>query len=1041
MGVKGLWSLLEPSARPVRLEALSQKRLAIDASIWLYQLLKAMKDSDGNPMEEAHVLGFYRRICKLLYYDIRPVFVFDGGAPDLKHSTLSERQTMRNARARDAKRAAHQILQTQLKLHALEQKDGTNNAVSSPPKKRKRYEYELPPLQQHALATRLENEDDLRMANSDDLQQLLKLATQKPESMGGGHLDELEIDVESAAFKALSPEDQHDIIVALKLRSRQTSHGRLQQMLTSSSNALDFSKQQIDLLVKRNSLTQQWLQVTGHTHLATNKSKVTKGRIAAERGREYTLVQNDEGDGWTLRMGGNNQGEASTAKVSETIEVGSDSSGSNGLDEDSDGFEDVPSLSIERTCRDSHHPLPPRTVQISSTNSSTNGANEQQQHDPSTLRITPEDNQHMNGNSFSLGPIAHSVCSNDSYYDEAENEGEDSIEVIPSSDVEDDNYSDVSYLYHQQAMEGRGGTPDTEEVEEQRQRMQQEQELLRLPAQEFVGMWAQLVTRPILHCNPAIVQNMEQWLRDYSAQDLERLIWRTSRQLEKLPDIDLDDDEEEEEVRAGRTAPAIGHIQRSLYYNRAWISCLSLVSNYLSFALRWRQLHLGDGPAKDPEQVLPPVLNDKENDGFGTSSDISVSQTKQQPVVEEDKEPSSLPLAGGHVNGSQNIDDYAENEDEEDISNLDLSKRQQSELMQSEQKEYALFVNKLRRESNDENGSLQATAAAPSAGRQTIQAELESELHALQAHAKTANQNATGVEADMVEDVRMLLTLFGIPYLTAPMEAEAQCAALVDAKLVDGMVTDDSDSFLFASSPSTRVYRHFFQKDKYVEMYAGQLISQDSSLSQRDMVFLTYLLGSDYTVGVKGIGPVLAMEALAEFGPSADDGDGDKSSVLRALHRFKGWCDEVFQVLPGMEIPGTLTGTARRQRLAQVIRKTELPAKFPDPRVAHAYFYPQIDSTATAFEWGFPRIELLRGFLNEKLGWPVDKTNETLVPLVRKMTESKGKPQQPTLDGFFFSSTAMHEDGRGSSEEADPMFLKRSKRVGKAITSHRNKKR
>ncbi|KAJ2794699.1 DNA repair protein rad2, partial [Coemansia helicoidea] len=111
MGVKGLWSLLEPAARPVRLEALAHTRLAVDASIWLYQLLNAMKDADGNPVEDAHILGFYRRICKLLYYGIWPVFVFDGGAPELKRATIAERQAARGQRTNDARRTAHQLLQ------------------------------------------------------------------------------------------------------------------------------------------------------------------------------------------------------------------------------------------------------------------------------------------------------------------------------------------------------------------------------------------------------------------------------------------------------------------------------------------------------------------------------------------------------------------------------------------------------------------------------------------------------------------------------------------------------------------------------------------------------------------------------------------------------------------------------------------------------------------------------------------------------------------------------------------------------------------
>lgn len=88
MGVQGLWSLVGPSARPTQLESLRQQKVAVDASIWIHQFMRTMRDGQGNALQNGHLLGFFRRICKLLFYDIKPVFVFDGGAPSLKRNTI-----------------------------------------------------------------------------------------------------------------------------------------------------------------------------------------------------------------------------------------------------------------------------------------------------------------------------------------------------------------------------------------------------------------------------------------------------------------------------------------------------------------------------------------------------------------------------------------------------------------------------------------------------------------------------------------------------------------------------------------------------------------------------------------------------------------------------------------------------------------------------------------------------------------------------------------------------------------------------------------
>lgn len=61
-----------------------------------------------------------------------------------------------------------------------------------------------------------------------------------------------------------------------------------------------------------------------------------------------------------------------------------------------------------------------------------------------------------------------------------------------------------------------------------------------------------------------------------------------------------------------------------------------------------------------------------------------------------------------------------------------------------------------------------------------------------------------------------LLRLFGVPYIEAPMEAEAQCAILDLTDQTSGTITDDSDIWLFGAR---HVYKNFFNKNKFVEYY------------------------------------------------------------------------------------------------------------------------------------------------------------------------------------------------------------------------------
>ncbi len=65
MGVTHLWELLAPCGRRTSVDALARKRLAVDASIWLIQFVKAMRDPEsGEMLQNAPLLGLFRRLVR-----------------------------------------------------------------------------------------------------------------------------------------------------------------------------------------------------------------------------------------------------------------------------------------------------------------------------------------------------------------------------------------------------------------------------------------------------------------------------------------------------------------------------------------------------------------------------------------------------------------------------------------------------------------------------------------------------------------------------------------------------------------------------------------------------------------------------------------------------------------------------------------------------------------------------------------------------------------------------------------------------------------
>nr|XP_045596661.1 DNA excision repair protein ERCC-5 homolog [Procambarus clarkii] len=334
------------------------------------------------------------------------------------------------------------------------------------------------------------------------------------------------------------------------------------------------------------------------------------------------------------------------------------------------------------------------------------------------------------------------------------------------------------------------------------------------------------------------------------------------------------------------------------------------------------------------------LVTDGENDNRENTSDQEC--LKKQPVVK---------------NANTNIDHEAQERDLDSRTKCD----QTLNLLNKTESENVEVVERPQKISEDELKHLEG--------------ELAAEQKTLVAQAQKSDRIASNLNEQMYGESQHLLQLFGIPYLVAPMEAEAQCAFLDSVNLTGGTITDDSDIFLFGGC---KVYRNFFNQARHVEFFNTGNIKANIGLDRHKMITLALLTGSDYTEGVESVGSVTAMEILAEF-----PGEG-----IECLHNLKKWWNSAHKNVTSM------FASKVKQKLSRVM----LLESFPNERVYEAYLEPEVDESREKFTWAVPNVEALRTFTMEKFGWNLAKADEILLPVLKKLGV---KTSQMRIDSYF----------------------------------------
>lgn len=83
--------------KPITFEELKGKILAVDGYNILYQFLTTIRTPDGRMLTDSrgnvtsHLIGLFSRTSSFLKQGLKPVFVFDGKVPELKHREIEKR--------------------------------------------------------------------------------------------------------------------------------------------------------------------------------------------------------------------------------------------------------------------------------------------------------------------------------------------------------------------------------------------------------------------------------------------------------------------------------------------------------------------------------------------------------------------------------------------------------------------------------------------------------------------------------------------------------------------------------------------------------------------------------------------------------------------------------------------------------------------------------------------------------------------------------------------------------------------------------------
>lgn len=206
------------------------------------------------------------------------------------------------------------------------------------------------------------------------------------------------------------------------------------------------------------------------------------------------------------------------------------------------------------------------------------------------------------------------------------------------------------------------------------------------------------------------------------------------------------------------------------------------------------------------------------------------------------------------------------------------------------------------------------------------------------------------------EEAKKLLSLMGIPYVNAPCEAEAQCAAMVKHGTCYGAGSEDMDSLTLGVPLLLRHLNYSESRGLPILEIRLEKVLEGLGMDMDQFIDLCILLGCDYCDSIRGIGPVRAIQLINKH--------SNIEGVLESLDR----------------------------------EKYKVPENFPFREIRELFKHPEVTDPATLdIKWTAPDEEGLIEFLVKQKGFSEDRVRRG----VEKLNKCRSSAVQNRITSFF----------------------------------------